>query len=129
MWMNVTCLLGRATAEPRQRQTAAGTPYVTLRIAVPRGHQQADYFTVELWGKLAHVATRHVMKGTIVSVRCELKQQAWVADGQRRERIVILVRTLGVIKTPMTYDELADETVTISEDDVVEFTDDDSAVA
>jgi len=129
MWMNVTCLLGRSTAEPRQRQTAGGTPYVTLRIAVPRGHQQADYFTVELWGKLARVALRVVKKGTIVSVRCELKQQAWIADGQRRERIVILVRTLGVIKTPMTYDELADETATISEDDVIEFTDDDSAVA
>jgi single-strand DNA-binding protein len=129
MWMNVTCLLGRATAEPRQRQTAGGTPYVTLRIAVPRGHQQADYFTVELWGKLAHVATRLVTKGTIVSVRCELKQQAWVTEGQRRERILILVRTLGVIQTPMTYDDLTDENATISDEDVLEFTDEDEVAA
>lgn len=129
MWMNVTCLLGRATAEPRQRQTAGGTPYVTLRIAVPRGYQQADYFTVELWGKLAHVATRLVTKGTIVSVRCELKQQAWVTEGQRRERILILVRTLGVIQTPMTYDDLTDENATISDEDVLEFTDEDEVAA
>jgi single-strand DNA-binding protein len=129
MWMNVTCLVGRATAEPRQRQTAGGTPYVTLRIAVPRGRQQADYFTVELWGKLANAAQRLVVKGTIVSVRCELKQQAWVTDGQRRERTVILVRTLGVIRTSMTYDELAEGAAAIHDDDVIEFTDEDEVAA
>jgi single-strand DNA-binding protein len=121
MWMNVTCLVGRATAEPKARETTSGTKYATLRIAVPRGRQQTDFFTVELWGKLATVATNLVEKGTLVSVRCELKQQAWVANGQRRERIILAVRTLGVIKAPMTFDELTDEHDTLTDDDILEF--------
>lgn len=120
MWMNVTCLVGRATAEPKPRETAGGTKYATLRIAVPRGRQQTDFFTVELWGKLAAVAATLVEKGTLVSVRCELKQQAWIAEGQRRERIVIVVKTLGVIKTPITYDDLADEHTILTDDDILE---------
>jgi single-strand DNA-binding protein len=98
MWMNVACLVGRATAEPKARETAGGTKYATLRLAVPRGRGETDFFTIELWGKLATVAHAHVAKGTVVTLRCELKQQAWSAEGQRRERLVLVARSLGVVR-------------------------------
>lgn len=101
MWLNVTSLVGRATADPRQRQTAGGTKYVTLRIAVPRGRTDTDFFTVELWGKLATAALNHVTRGVVVTVRADLKQQSWVADGKRRERVVITARSLGIIQNPV----------------------------
>jgi single-strand DNA-binding protein len=101
MWLNVTTLVGRATADPKQRETAGGTRYATLRLAVPRGRGETDFFTVELWGKLATVALSHVHRGVVVTVRAELKQQAWVADGQRRERVVITARSLGIIQNPV----------------------------
>lgn len=101
MWLNVTTLVGRATADPKQRETAGGTKYATLRLAVPRGRGETDFFTVELWGKLATVALTHVERGVVVTVRAELKQQAWVADGQRRERVVISARSLGIINNPV----------------------------
>ena len=98
MWLNVTTLVGRATADPKQRETAGGTKYATLRLAVPRGRGETDFFTIELWGKLAAVALSHVHRGVVVTVRAELKQQAWVAEGQRRERVVITARSLGIIQ-------------------------------
>jgi single-strand DNA-binding protein len=101
MWMNVACLVGRATAEPKARETAGGTRYATLRIAVPRGRGETDFFTVELWGKLAAVAHTHVHKNTILTLRCEMRQQAWTADGQRRERLVLVARSLGVVRAAL----------------------------
>ena len=101
MWLNVTTLVGRATADPKQRETAGGTKYATLRLAVPRGRGETDFFTIELWGKLATVALTHVQRGVVVTVRAELKQQAWVAEGQRRERVVITARSLGIIQNPV----------------------------
>lgn len=98
MWMNVACLVGRATAEPKARETAGGTKYATLRLAVPRGRGETDFFTIELWGKLATVALAHVAKGTVLTLRCELKQQAWSTDGQRRERLALVARSLGVVR-------------------------------
>lgn len=107
MWMNVACLVGRATAEPKTRETAGGTKYATLRIAVPRGRGETDFFTVELWGKLATVALAHVSKGTILTLRCELKQQAWVTNGERRERLALVARSLGVVRG--TFDGADDD--------------------
>lgn len=98
MWMNVACLVGRATAEAKARETAGGTKYATLRIAVPRGRGETDFFTVELWGKLATVAHTHVQKGTILTLRCELKQQAWINNGERRERLALVARSLGIVR-------------------------------
>ncbi len=113
MWLNVTTLVGRATADPKQRETAGGTKYATLRLAVPRGRGETDFFTIELWGKLATVALTHVQRGIVITIRAELKQQAWLADrhrirlrkaledGQRRERIIITARSLGIIQNPV----------------------------
>ena len=101
MWLNVTSLVGRATADPKQRETVGGTKYATLRIAVPRGRGETDFFTIELWGKLAAVAMNHVTRGVVVTVRAELRQQTWVADGSRRERVVVTARSLGIIQNPV----------------------------
>lgn len=113
MWMNVACLVGRATAEPKTRETAGGTKYATLRIAVPRGRGETDFFTVELWGKLATVAHAHVSKGTVITLRCELKQQAWVTQGERRERLALVARSLGVVRGVL--DDVSDDDAELGE--------------
>lgn len=117
MWLNVTSLVGRATADPRQRETAGGTKYVTLRIAVPRGRSVTDFFTVELWGKLATAALDQVQRGVIVTIRADLKQQTWLSEGQRRERVVITARSLGIIRNPATHlGDIPEEADPVSDD-------------
>jgi single-strand DNA-binding protein len=102
MWMNVACLVGRVASDPKARTTAGGTNYATLRIAVPKGRGKTDFFTVELWGKLAQVALDRVRTGGIVSLRCELDQQQWGPDGERKERVALVVRKLGLISSNST---------------------------
>lgn len=100
MWMNVACLVGRAASEPRQKTTAGGTEYVTLRVAVRRSADHTDFFTVELWGRLAKVALNHVSTGRMLSLRCELRQQEWGEGDERKERISLVVRKLGLLSPP-----------------------------
>lgn len=97
MWMNVACLIGRATSEPKRKSTNGGTEYVTIRIAVPRSKDQTDFFTVECWGGIAQVALKHVDKGKLLSLRCELRHQEWGSGADRKERIVLVVRKLGLL--------------------------------
>lgn len=97
MWMNVTCLVGRAASEPKRRTTNNGAEYVTLRVAVRRSADHTDFFTVELWGRLASVALRQVTIGRMLSLRCELRQLEWNEAGERKERMVLAVRKLGFL--------------------------------
>lgn len=97
MWMNVACLVGRVASEPRQKTTAGGAEYVTLRVAVRRSADHTDFFTVECWGRLAQVALKHAQIGRMLSLRCELRQEQWVAGDERRERVSLVVRKLGLL--------------------------------
>ncbi len=94
MWMNVACLVGRAASDPKRKTTKGGTEYVTLRVAVPRNKHHTDFFTVELWG---NVALKHVTAGRMLSLRCEMRQEAWTKDGVRIERVGFNVRKLGLL--------------------------------
>ncbi len=102
MWMNVACLVGRAASEPKRRTTSTGAEYVTLRVAVRRSADQTDFFTVELWGRLANVAMKNVTTGRMLSLRCEIRQLAWGEGEERSERMVLHVRTLGFLSPPIT---------------------------
>jgi single-stranded DNA-binding protein len=97
MWMNVTCLVGRATADAKPRVTAGGTEYATIRVAVPRGRDETDFFTVECWGKLGKIALDHVKTGKVLSLRCELRHTEWGSGADRRERVTIVARKLGFV--------------------------------
>lgn len=121
MWMNVLCLVGRATSDPKARTTAGGTTYATVRIAVPKGRGRTGFYTVELWGKLAQVAFDHVRKGGLLSLRCELDPKQWESDGARRERLAIVVKQLGLI--------LANSTVVFNEDAAADLIEDDQQAA
>lgn len=100
MWMNVACLVGRATSEPRRKTTTGGTEYATLRVAVRRSADQTDFFTVELWGRVAKIALKHVTTGRMIALRCELRQHEWGKGDERKERVSLVARKIGLLSTP-----------------------------
>jgi hypothetical protein len=87
---------GRAASDPRQKKTAGGTEYVTLRVAVRRSAEHTDFFTVELWDVLPTLLSR-VNTGRMLSLRCELRQHEWGEGEDRKERISLVVRKLGFL--------------------------------
>jgi len=84
-------------SEPKRKTTNGGTDYVTLRIAVRRSSDHTDFFTVECWGALAKFALGNVTTGRLLSLRCVLRQQEWGTGEQRKERVSLVVRKLGLL--------------------------------
>lgn len=92
--MNCVQQIGRLTADPEPLRTTETGVVTTFRIAVTRaktGTDKADFFTVEVWQRLAHTCAEHLRRGREVAVDGRLSQREWRGeDGTKRERVVIV---------------------------------------
>ena len=67
-------LVGRLVADPELRQTQAGVPVTSFRIAVDRpkgrdgGEKQTDFFGVSIWRQRAERAAEFLQKGRLVLI-------------------------------------------------------------
>ena len=66
--MNNLTIIGNLTNDPVSRTTPKGDQVCTFTVAVNRGNQEADFFRVSAWRKLAEVCTLHLSKGRKVAV-------------------------------------------------------------
>jgi len=102
--MNSTQQIGRLTADPEPLRTTEHGPVTTFRLAVPRpkgGAREADFFTVEAWQRVAETCCQYLERGREVAVDGRLDQRAWQTDdGQARERVVIVARSVQFLRTP-----------------------------
>lgn len=76
---------------PDVKQTTSGKTVCSLTIAVNRrykdadGKTTADFFSVQVWGKLAEVCARYLDKGSKVFISGELRNRSYeVKDGGKR---------------------------------------------
>jgi single-strand DNA-binding protein len=92
--MNCVQQIGRLTADPEPLRTTDTGVVTTFRIAVTRAKadtDDADFFTVEVWQRLAHTCAGHLRRGREVAVDGRLSQREWRAeDGTKRERVLIV---------------------------------------
>ena len=70
---NHIVLVGRLVADPELRQTQAGVPVTSFRIAVDRpkgrdGEKQTDFFGVSVWRQRAERAAEFLQKGRLVLI-------------------------------------------------------------
>ena len=77
----------------RQNNTAFGT----FTLAVSRSYKEGDewkdhtsFFKVKGFGKGYENATKHMTKGSSVTVEGHLEQECWEKDGQKRSEVVII---------------------------------------
>ena len=89
--MNYVSMIGRLTKTPDIRQTNTGKNVCTFTLAVNRrykgadGKTTADFFSVQVWGKLAELCARYLDKGSKVFVSGELRNRSYEAkDGSKR---------------------------------------------
>ncbi|MDP2638958.1 MAG: single-stranded DNA-binding protein [Candidatus Azambacteria bacterium] len=99
MNLNKVFLLGRLTADPQLRMTAAGKPVVTFSLATNRlwinqqGQRQEDtqYHSIVIWGRQAEVANQFLRKGGLVLIEGRLQTRTWKdQQGQNRKTTEII---------------------------------------
>jgi len=103
--LNHVVLLGRLTRDAELKYTANGQAVCKFSIAVNRrkknGDQwedEANFFDIVLWGKQGESLQTYLVKGKMVGIDGELRQDRWQQDGQNRSKVEIIatyVQLLG----------------------------------
>ena len=100
--MNCTQQVGRLTADPEPLKSTDRGVVTSFRIAVPRpsgSTREADFFTVEVWQRLAETCAQYLRRGREVAVDGRLDQRSWRTESdQARERIVIVARNVRFLR-------------------------------
>ena len=107
--MNSTQQIGRLTADPESVRETEHGKVTSFRLAVSRSNgsaKRADFFTVEVWNRLAETCAKYLREGREVAVTGRLEQREWrTEDDQPRERVVIVARNVDFLRGRKADDE------------------------
>ncbi|MDR1586508.1 MAG: single-stranded DNA-binding protein [Treponema sp.] len=102
--LNHVVLIGRLTRDAELKYTANGQAVCKFSIAVNRrrknGDQwedEANFFDVVVWGRQGESLSQYLVKGKMVGVDGELRQDRWQQDGQNRSKVEIIANYLQLL--------------------------------
>jgi single-strand DNA-binding protein len=102
--LNHVVLIGRLTRDAELKSTAGGQAVCKFSIAVNRrkknGDQwedEANFFDIVLWGRQGESLHQYLVKGKMVGVDGELRQDRWQQDGQNRSKVEIVANYLQLL--------------------------------
>ncbi|MCL2805521.1 MAG: single-stranded DNA-binding protein [Treponema sp.] len=102
--LNHVVLIGRLTRDAELKYTAGGQAVCKFSIAVNRRKKvgdswedEANFFDIVLWGKQGESLQSYLVKGKMVGVDGELRQDRWQQDGQNRSKIEIIANYLQLL--------------------------------
>jgi single-strand DNA-binding protein len=107
--LNRVTLVGRLTRDPERRQTAAGDPVCSMRLAVTgrargddgRWADRPNFFDVTAFGRSAEAAGAHLAKGRRVGIDGRLSWREWEAsDGSRRQAVEVVAADVHFLDAP-----------------------------
>jgi len=104
--MNTVCIVGNLTRDPETRQ-AGEYMVTTLGVAVNERVKQdgqyverANFFDVEVWGKMGENCATYLGKGRQVALSGPLRWELWEAqDGQKRSKVKIVANDVQFLGT------------------------------
>jgi single-strand DNA-binding protein len=94
---NHIVLVGRLVNDPELRQTQAGVPVTSFRIAVDRprgrdgGEKQTDFFGVSIWRQRAERAAEFLQKGRLVLIAGRVQIREYTDKDNNRRTAVDVV--------------------------------------
>lgn len=109
-------LMGRLTRDPEVRVTQSGKNVATFSIAVDRygADEQADFFNITAWEKLADLVSQYLHKGSRVLVQGRLRQDTWddKETGKKRSRVEVTAFDVTFMDAPGGGRSSSDSAVT-----------------
>lgn len=101
---SVVVIVGNLTRDCQLKYTASGFPIGNFSVAVntrkKSGDQyvdEANFFDVELFGKSAETLNQYLVKGKMVGIEGELRQDRWEQDGQNRSKVKIVANKVNLL--------------------------------
>lgn len=95
--MNNVNIVGRWVADVSETKAVGDTVKAEGRIAVDTFKKDvAHFFTVEMWGKTAEIASQYCKKGNFAIISGRLVQDTWEKDGEKREKVYITAERIDL---------------------------------
>ena len=101
---NRVVLVGNLPRDVELRYTPQGTAVTDVGLAVnervKRNDQwvdEANFFDVTLWGRLAEIAAEYLSKGSYVLIEGRLKQETWEQEGKKRSKVKVVAEKLQML--------------------------------
>ena len=106
--MNSVSVSGNLTSEPELRGTATGKSVLKLGIAVNERRKNAsgewvdypNFIDCTMFGTRAEKLKAKLAKGSKVAVIGKLHQSRWESEGQKRQKIEILIDDIEIMSKP-----------------------------
>jgi len=102
--LNRVMLIGRLTRDAELKSLSSGQAVCKFSIAVNRLRKNGDqwedepnFFDIVLWGKRGEALNQYLVKGKMIGVDGELRQDRWQQDGQNRSRIEIVANNIQLL--------------------------------
>ena len=102
--INNVVLIGRLTRDAELKIITSGQAVCKFSIAVNRrrknGDQwedEANFFDIVVWGKQGESLHQYLVKGKMVGVNGELRQDRWQQDGQNRSKVEIVANNVQLL--------------------------------
>jgi len=109
MNLNKVFILGRLTGDPQLRSTTNGTQVASFSVATnrvwndPSGAKKeaVEFHNVVVWGRQAEVASRFLVKGSLVLIEGRLQTREWEGkDGQKRRTTEVVCERMQLGPRP-----------------------------
>ena len=124
--INHVVLVGRLTRDAELKYTNSGSAISKFGLAINRRKrvdeqwvEEANFFDIVVWGKVAEALNPYLVKGKQVGVEGELRQNRWEQDGQKRSKVEISASNIQLLGSRGDSPQVAthESTVTNRPDD------------
>ena len=102
--INRVVLIGRLTRDAELKSIASGQAVTKFSIAVNRRKKNGDqwedepnFFDIVVWGRQGESLHQYLLKGKMVCVDGELRQDRWQQDGQNRSKVEVVASYLQLL--------------------------------
>ena len=102
--LNKVFIIGRLVRDAELKYTSSGQAVCKFSIAVNRrkknGDQwedEANYFDIVVWGRQGESLHPYLLKGKMIGVDGELRQDRWQQEGQNRSKVEIVASNLQLL--------------------------------
>jgi len=100
--------IGRVTANAELKYTNSGTACLKFSICINKSYKKdgewqskPNFFNCIVWGKYGETMHKHILKGRLISVVCELEQNSWEDNsGNKHNGVNFNVSNIEILDRP-----------------------------
>ena len=107
--LNHVTIIGRLTRNAELKYISSGQAVCKFSIASnyrkkdgDQWKDEANFFDVVLWGRQGETLNQYLVKGKMVGIEGELRQDRWQQDGQNRSKVEIVANNIQLLSSPGT---------------------------